>query len=352
MLYNKFKSLEDILKKGVCLSMKKIINNVDYAVEDMLEGMIKAYPNKIRKLDAGNIIVRKDAPIKDKVALVSGGGSGHEPAHGGYVGKGMLDAAVAGAVFTSPTPDQVFEAVKAVDGGRGVLLVIKNYSGDVMNFEMAKDMAEMEGIQVEAVVVNDDVAVEDSTYTTGRRGIAGTIFIHKIAGAKAEKGASLEEVKSVAEKVISNVKSMGVALTPCTVPAAAKPSFTLEENEMEIGIGIHGEPGTHREELKSADEITEHLVNKILDDIKIDKGEEVAIMVNGLGSTPLMELFIVSKKVHQMLEDKGIKVYETFVGEYMTSLEMAGCSVTLLKLDEELKELLDANADTPAMKVL
>ncbi|BDR67543.1 dihydroxyacetone kinase subunit DhaK [Clostridium tetani] len=352
MLYNKFKSLEDILKKGVCLSMKKIINNVDYAVEDMLEGMIKAYPNKIRKLDAGNIIVRKDAPIKDKVALVSGGGSGHEPAHGGYVGKGMLDAAVAGAVFTSPTPDQVFEAVKAVDGGRGVLLVIKNYSGDVMNFEMAKDMAEMEGIQVEAVVVNDDVAVEDSTYTTGRRGIAGTIFIHKIAGAKAEKGASLEEVKSVAEKVISNVKSMGVALTPCTVPAAAKPSFTLEENEMEIGIGIHGEPGTHREELKSADEITEHLVNKILDDIKIDKGEEVAIMVNGLGSTPLMELFIVNKKVHQMLEDKGIKVYETFVGEYMTSLEMAGCSVTLLKLDEELKELLDANADTPAMKVL
>lgn len=352
MLYNKFKGLEDILKKGVCLSMKKIINNVDYAVEDMLEGMIKAYPNKIRKLDAGNIIVRKDAPIKDKVALVSGGGSGHEPAHGGYVGKGMLDAAVAGAVFTSPTPDQVFEAVKAVDGGRGVLLVIKNYSGDVMNFEMAKDMAEMEGIQVEAVVVNDDVAVEDSTYTTGRRGIAGTIFIHKIAGAKAEKGASLEEVKSVAEKVISNVKSMGVALTPCTVPAAAKPSFTLEENEMEIGIGIHGEPGTHREELKSADEITEHLVNKILDDIKIDKGEEVAIMVNGLGSTPLMELFIVNKKVHQMLEDKGIKVYETFVGEYMTSLEMAGCSVTLLKLDEELKELLDANADTPAMKVL
>ncbi|KGI44214.1 dihydroxyacetone kinase subunit DhaK [Clostridium tetani] len=332
--------------------MKKIINNVDYAVEDMLEGMIKAYPNKIRKLDAGNIIVRKDAPIKDKVALVSGGGSGHEPAHGGYVGKGMLDAAVAGAVFTSPTPDQVFEAVKAVDGGRGVLLVIKNYSGDVMNFEMAKDMAEMEGIQVEAVVVNDDVAVEDSTYTTGRRGIAGTIFIHKIAGAKAEKGASLEEVKSVAEKVISNVKSMGVALTPCTVPAAAKPSFTLEENEMEIGIGIHGEPGTHREELKSAGEITEHLVNKILDDIKIDKGEEVAIMVNGLGSTPLMELFIVNKKVHQMLEDKGIKVYETFVGEYMTSLEMAGCSVTLLKLDEELKELLDANADTPAMKVL
>lgn len=332
--------------------MKKLINNVDHVVDDMLEGMIKAYPNKIKKLDIGNIIVRKDAPIKNKVALVSGGGSGHEPAHGGYVGKGMLDAAVAGSVFTSPTPDQVFEAVKAVDGGRGVLLVIKNYSGDVMNFEMAKDMAEMEGIKVEAVVVNDDVAVEDSTYTTGRRGIAGTIFIHKIAGAKAEMGASLEEVKKVAEKVILNVKSMGMALTPCIVPAAGKPSFTLKENEMEIGIGIHGEPGTHREELKSADEITEHLVNSVLDNIKIDKGEEVAVMVNGLGSTPLMELFIVNKKVHQMLEDKGIKIHETFVGEYMTSLEMAGFSVTLLKLDEELKELLDAAADTPAMKVL
>lgn len=332
--------------------MKKLINNVDHVVDDMLEGMIKAYPNKIKKLDIGNIIVRKDAPIKNKVALVSGGGSGHEPAHGGYVGKGMLDAAVAGSVFTSPTPDQVFEAVKAVDGGQGVLLVIKNYSGDVMNFEMAKDMAEMEGIKVEAVVVNDDVAVEDSTYTTGRRGIAGTIFIHKIAGAKAEMGASLEEVKKVAEKVILNVKSMGMALTPCIVPAAGKPSFTLKENEMEIGIGIHGEPGTHREELKSADEITEHLVNSVLDNIKIDKGEEVAVMVNGLGSTPLMELFIVNKKVHQMLEDKGIKIHETFVGEYMTSLEMAGFSVTLLKLDEELKELLDAAADTPAMKVL
>ncbi|MBE6043521.1 MULTISPECIES: dihydroxyacetone kinase subunit DhaK [Clostridium] len=332
--------------------MKKLINNVDYVVEDMLDGMVKAYSNKIRKLDVGNIVVRKESPIKNKVAIVSGGGSGHEPAHGGYVGKGMLDAAVAGAVFTSPTPDQVFEAIKAVDGGSGVLLVIKNYSGDVMNFEMAKDMAEMEGIQVESVIVNDDVAVEDSTYTTGRRGIAGTVFIHKIAGAKAETGASLEEVKAVAEKVISNVKSMGMALTPCIVPAAGKPSFTLAENEMEIGIGIHGEPGTHREELKSADDVTEHLVNKILDDITIEKGEEVAVMVNGLGSTPLMELFIVNKKVHEILENRGIKVYETFVGEYMTSLEMAGCSVTLLKLDEELKELLDATADTPAMKVL
>ncbi|MBU5483115.1 dihydroxyacetone kinase subunit DhaK [Clostridium sp. MSJ-11] len=330
--------------------MKKLINNVDYIVEEMLNGMVVAYPSYIRKLEEGNILVRKNSPIKDKVALVSGGGSGHEPAHGGFVGGGMLDAAVAGAVFTSPTPDQVYEGIKAVAGDKGVLLIIKNYSGDVMNFEMAKDMAEAEGIEVDYVVVNDDVAVENSTYTTGRRGIAGTIFVHKIAGALAEKGADLGEVKRIGEKVIENVRSMGMALTPCIVPAAGKPTFTLEENEMEIGMGIHGEPGTHKESLKSADEVTEHLVSKILEDMKLQKGDEVAIMVNGLGSTPLMELFIVNNKVDKILKEKEIKIYKTFVGEYMTSLEMAGCSVTLLKLDEELKELLDAPADTPAFK--
>ncbi|WP_027625886.1 dihydroxyacetone kinase subunit DhaK [Clostridium lundense] len=332
--------------------MKKLINDSEYVVEDMLKGMVAAYPQYIKKLEEGNIIVRKDAPIKDKVALVSGGGSGHEPSHGGYVGHGMLSAAVAGAVFTSPTPDQVYEAVKAVDGGKGVLLVIKNYSGDVMNFEMAKDMAEADGIMVDSVVVNDDVAVENSTYTTGRRGIAGTVFVHKIAGAKAETGATLQEVKAVAEKVIDNVRSMGMALTPCIVPAAGKPTFTIGENEMEIGMGIHGEPGTHREGLKSADEVTKHLVSKILDDINISKNEEVAIMVNGLGATPLMELYIVNKKVSEIFKEKGIKVYKTFVGEFMTSLEMAGCSVTVLKLDSELKELLDASADTPAFKII
>lgn len=332
--------------------MKKIINNVEDIVEDMLYGMIKAYPDKIRKLDIGNIIVRKDAPIKDKVALVSGGGSGHEPSHVGYVGKGMLDAAVAGPVFTSPTPDQIFEAVKAVDSGKGVLLIIKNYSGDVMNFQMAKDIAEIEGIQVESVIVNDDVAVEDSTYTTGRRGIAGTVFVHKIAGAKAELGASLKEVKCIAEKVILNTKSMGMAIFPCSIPQTGKYSFSLKEDEMEIGIGIHGEPGTHKEKLKSANEIAEHLVNKILDDMKIDKGEEVVAMVNGLGATPLMELFIINKQVHKTLEEKGIKIYKTFVGEYMTSLETAGCSVTLLRLDKELKELLNISADTIAIKVI
>lgn len=332
--------------------MKKIINDPNLVVDDMLKGMVAAHPNDIKKLDNADVLVRVDSPVDGKVALVSGGGSGHEPAHGGYVGKGMLDAAVAGAVFTSPTPDQVYEAIKAVDSGKGVLLVIKNYTGDVMNFEMAKDMAEMEGINVKTVIVNDDVAVENSTYTAGRRGIAGTVFIHKIAGAKAETGASLEEVTRVAEKVISNVKSMGMAISSCIVPAAGKPNFTLGETEMEIGMGIHGEPGTHREELKTADEITEHLMDKILKDIQLSSGEEVAVMVNGLSSTPLMELYIVNKRVNEILEEKGVKIHRTFVGEFMTSLEMAGFSVTILKLDSELKELLDAPANTPAFKVI
>lgn len=331
--------------------MKKLINNSNNVLEDMLKGIVYAHKEHLRKIDDFDVLVRKNAPVKGKVALVSGGGSGHEPAHGGYVGEGMLDAAVCGAVFTSPTPDQVFEGIKAVDGGEGVLLIIKNYSGDIMNFEMAKDMADMEGIKVEAVVVNDDVAVEDSLYTAGRRGIAGTVFVHKIAGAKAEKGASLEEVKKTAEKVIKNVRSMGMALTSCIVPEAGKANFTLAEDEVEIGMGIHGEPGTHREKISTADEITEQLVNRILEDMPIEKNEEVAVMVNGLSGTPLMELYIINKKVQEMLEDRGIKSYKTFVGEFMTSLEMAGCSVTLLKLDEELKELLDAKADTPALKV-
>ena len=330
--------------------MKKIINNPNYVVEEMLKGMVLAHPDYLRKLDNAEVLVRVNSPLEGKVALVSGGGSGHEPAHGGYVGYGMLDAAVAGAVFTSPTPDQIYEAIKAVDSGNGVLLVIKNYTGDVMNFEMAKEMAEMEGIKVSTVVVNDDVAVENSTYTAGRRGIAGTIFIHKIAGAKAEANGTLEEVTAVAEKVVSNVRSMGMALSSCIVPAAGKPNFTLGENEVEIGMGIHGEPGTHREELKSSDEITEHMLNKILTDMPLNEGEEVAVMVNGLASTPLMELYIVNKKVNEMLTSMGVKVHKTLVGEFMTSLEMAGFSISVLKLDEELKELLDAKADTPAFR--
>jgi dihydroxyacetone kinase-like protein len=332
--------------------MKKLINNPDFVVEDMLQGMIAAHPEYLKKIEVGNILIRKNSPIKGKVALVSGGGSGHEPAHAGYVGKGMLDAAVLGAVFTSPTPDMVYEAAKAADSGEGVLLIIKNYTGDIMNFDMAKELADMEGLKVECVVVNDDVAVENSTYTAGRRGIAGTVFVHKIAGAKAEQGASLEEVKAVAEKVVSNVRSMGMALSSCIVPAAGKPNFTLGENEVEIGMGIHGEPGTHREELKTAEEVAEHLVTKILEDIHLEKNSEVAVMVNGLSGTPLMELYIINKKVSELLDEKGIKVHKTFVGEFMTSLEMSGLSVTLLKLDDELKELLDAPADTPAFKMI
>jgi len=332
--------------------MKKLINNPEFVVEEMLEGIVMAHPDYVRKLENENVLVRKNSPISGKVALVSGGGSGHEPAHGGYVGMGMLDAAVAGAVFTSPTPDPIYEAVKAANGGCGVLLVVKNYTGDIMNFEMASEMAEMDGIKVESVVVNDDVAVENSLYTAGRRGIAGTVFVHKIAGAKAETGASLEEVKAVAEKVIANVRSMGMALTPCIVPAAGKPNFSLAEDEVEIGMGIHGEPGTHRETLKPVDEIVDHMLGKILTDMTLEAGAEVAVMVNGLASTPLMELYIINRKVHKILEEKGVKVYKTFVGEFMTSLEMAGFSVTLLKLDDELKVLLDAPADTPALKVL
>jgi len=331
--------------------MKKIINNPEFVVEEMLEGMSYAYPQYLRKLENANVVVRSN-PKQEKVALISGGGSGHEPSHGGYVGYGMLDGAVAGAVFTSPTPDQIFEAIKAVATPAGVLLIVKNYTGDVMNFDMAKDLAEMDGIKVESVVVNDDVAVKDSTWTVGRRGIAGTVFVHKIAGAKAEEGASLEEVKAVAEKVIANVRSMGMALTPCIVPAAGKPNFTLGENEMEIGMGIHGEPGTHRESLKSADEIVAHLMGKILDDMNLEEGSEVAVMVNGLGGTPLMELFIANRKVHKILAEKNVKIYKTYVGEFMTSIEMAGFSISVLKLDEELKSLLDAKADTPAFKQL
>jgi dihydroxyacetone kinase-like protein len=332
--------------------VKKLINDPGNVLNDMLKGIVAAHPEHLKKLDSANVLVRIDSPIKNKVALVSGGGSGHEPAHGGYVGKGMLDGAVAGEVFTSPTPDQVYEAIKAVDSGEGVLLVIKNYTGDVMNFDMAKEMAEMEGIKVESVVVNDDVAVENSTYTAGRRGIAGTVFVHKLAGAKAEQGASLDEVKNVAQKVIDNVRSMGMALTSCIVPAAGKANFTLAEDEMEIGMGIHGEPGTHRDSIKSADEITNHLMEKILSDMELNSGEEVAVMINGLSGTPLMELYIINNRTNEILKEKGIKIYKTFVGEYMTSLEMAGFSISILKLDEELKSLLDAPADTPAFKTI
>ena len=328
--------------------MKKLINAIDQVENQMVTGMAKAYPQYLRKLDCGNVVVRADKK-EGKVALISGGGSGHEPAHGGYVGTGMLDAAVAGAVFTSPTPDQIYEGIKAIATDKGVLMVIKNYTGDVMNFEMAREMAEMEGIKVDQVVVNDDVAVDNSLYTVGRRGVAGTVFVHKIAGALAETGADLEDVKQIAEDVIANVRTMGMAIRPCTVPAAGVPGFELGDDEMEVGIGIHGEPGTHRETLKSADEIVDMLLDKIRADIDYS-GSEVAVMINGSGATPLMELFILNNRVADVLAEKGIKVYRTFVGEYMTSLEMEGFSISLLRLNDRMKELLDAHADTPAFK--
>ena len=329
--------------------MKKLINAVDAVEEQMILGLVKSAPDKLRKLECGNVVVRAKKKSDDKVALVSGGGSGHEPAHGGFVGEGMLDCAVAGAVFTSPTPDKIFEGIKAVATEQGVLCIVKNYTGDVLNFEMAIDMAGDEDIKVDHVVVNDDVAVQDSLYTTGRRGVAGTILVHKIAGAKAETGATLEEIKAVAEKVIANVRTMGMAISPCTVPAAGKPGFELADDEIEIGIGIHGEPGTHRDKIASADEIAKTLLDKILADIDY-KGREVVVMVNGMGATPLMELYIINNFVQDYLKTAGVKVYDTMVGNYMTSIEMAGFSLTLLRLDDELKKLYDAPADTPALK--
>lgn len=328
--------------------MKKIMNNVDAVENEMVLGMVKAYPQYIKKLDCGNVVVRARKK-EGKVALISGGGSGHEPAHGGFVGEGMLDAAVAGPVFTSPTPDQIYEGIKAIATDKGVFMVVKNYTGDVMNFEMAAEMAEMDGIPVKYVVTNDDVAVQDSLYTVGRRGVAGTIFVHKIAGAKAEEGAELEAVQAVAQKVVDNVRTMGMAIKPCTVPAAGKPGFELSDDEMEVGIGIHGEPGTHREPLKKADEIVDMLLEKILADIDY-ADSEVAVLINGAGGTPLMELFIVNNHVSDVLAAKGIKVYKTFVGNYMTSIEMDGFSISLLRLDDEMKKLLDAKADTPVFK--
>ena len=325
--------------------MKKLINAVDQVENQMVAGMVKAYPQYLKKLDCGNVVVRAEKK-SGKVALISGGGSGHEPAHGGYVGTGMLDAAVAGAVFTSPTPDQIYEGIKEIATDKGVLMVIKNYTGDVMNFEMAREMAEMEGIKVDQVVVNDDVAVDGSLYTVGRRGVAGTVFVHKIAGALAESGAELEDVKKVAEDVIANVRSMGMAIRPCTVPASGVPGFELKDDEMEVGIGIHGEPGTHRETLKPADEVVDMLLEKILADIDYS-GSEVAVMINGSGATPLMELFILNNRVADVLAEKGIKVYKALVGPFACSMDMAGMSVTLMKLDDELKELMDAPCDTP-----
>lgn len=328
--------------------MKKIINHPNNVVSEALQGLAKAYP-ELKYTENLEVISRKEK--KKKVGLVSGGGAGHEPAHAGYVGKGMLDAAVAGNVFSSPSPDRIVKGIEEANSGEGVLLIIKNYSGDIMNFGMAKEMAEMDDIRVESVVVKDDVAVPDSTYSTGRRGIAGTVFVHKIAGAKAESGASLDEVKAAAEKAIANIRSMGMAMSSCILPAVGKPGFILGDNEIEIGMGIHGEPGVERTNVKTAAEVAEILLSKVLEDYDFSNSE-VALLVNGLGSTPLMELYILNNEVEKILASKGIKIHKALVGNYMTSLEMAGCSLTLMKLDDELKGLLDAPCSTPALTII
>ncbi len=330
--------------------MKKLINDPNNAVPEMLEGFAVAYPGHVRLLDGHNVVVRKDSPIKGKVALVSGGGSGHEPAHAGYVGRGMLDAACAGDVFTSPNVEQILAAIRHVNGGSGVLLIIKNYTGDVLNFEMAMELAVDEGIPVDRVIVNDDVSVDDSARTAGRRGIAGTIFIHKIAGARAEGGGSLDEVKNSAELAMKNLRSMGMALSPCTVPAAGKPTFTLADDEMEIGMGIHGEPGVRRTKILTADEVARALFENIAADLSLNRGDEVALMTNGLGATPVMELYIMHRAATALLRERGVGIFAGYVGEFMTSLEMGGCSLTVLRLNDELKSLLSAPSDAPAFK--
>ena len=329
--------------------MKKIINNPTDVVSEALMGMQAAYPDKLVYTPKMEVISRKEKKT-DKVAVISGGGAGHEPLHAGFVGKGMLDAAISGNVFSSPSPDRIGSAIEQVSCGKGVLMVIKNYSGDIMNFGLSADLAEMDDIEVAQVVVKDDVAVPDREEGTGRRGIAGTVFVHKIAGAKAEQGASLAEVNEAAEKAVRNIRTMGVAMTPCTLPAVGKPGFQIADDEIEIGMGIHGEQGVETTKIKTAKEIAEILVGRILADYDYT-GSEVAVLVNGLGGTPLMELYILNMEVQKLLKEKDIKAYRTFVGNYCTAIDMTGASVTLMKLDDELKELLDAPCDTPALKI-
>ncbi len=334
----------------VTTRLKKLINTPETEVKDALAGMAAAHADLIRVEYDPNVIIRKDAPKKGKVGLVSGGGSGHEPMHGGYVGRGMLDAACPGAVFTSPTPDQMARATKAVDGGAGVLHIVKNYTGDIMNFEMAAELARGEGGRVSAVVTNDDVAVQDSLYTAGRRGVGVTVLLEKIVGGAAEAGYDLEKCTELAKRVNANGRSMGMALTSCIVPAAGKPTFDIADDEMELGIGIHGEPGRERTKLKPANEIAEILTSTVVKDLPFKRGDEVLAFVNGMGGTPLLELYVVYNAVHQYLTKEGIKVTRSLVGSYITSLEMAGCSVTLLKLDAETTKFWDAPVHTPALR--
>lgn len=331
--------------------MKKLINEPGDVVSEALRGMAAAHPDRLRVDHENRIVYRKDAPRPGKVGLISGGGSGHEPMHGGFVGLGMLDAACAGEVFTSPVPDQMMAATKEVDAGAGVLHIVKNYTGDVMNFEMAAELAAADaGTEVLSVVTNDDVAVQDSLYTAGRRGVGVTVLLEKIVGAAAEEGQPLQQVADLAKKVNDNGRSMGMALTSCTVPAAGKPTFDLADNEMEVGIGIHGEPGRQRLPLAPARDIAAMLVDPVVSDLPYQQGDSVIAFMNGMGGTPLIELYLMYNEVAQLLDRAGITVARSLVGNYITSLEMAGCSVTLLKVDDELVRLWDAPVNTPGLR--
>ena len=330
--------------------MKKIINDPTTVTSEALQGMAEAHADLITVQLEPAFIARADAPIAGKVALVSGGGSGHEPLHGGFVGEGMLAAAVPGPVFTSPTPDQVIAATQAVDGGAGVLLIVKNYTGDVLNFETAAELAEAEGIDVATVVIADDVAVKDSTWTAGRRGVGGTVLVEKIAGGAAARGDDLAAVTAIAERVSSQVRSMGMALTPCTVPHSGEPSFTLADDEMEMGVGIHGEPGRERVKLTSADEIVATLLGSIVEDLPFASGDSTLLFVNGMGGTPSIELYLAYHSARKYLAERGIEVTRSLVGNYITSLEMQGMSITLLKLDDEMTQLWDAPVHTVALR--
>lgn len=330
--------------------MKKLINIPENVVKEALAGMAAAHSDAVQVFYNPNYIIRADAPVKGKVAVISGGGSGHEPLHGGFVGQGMLDAACPGDIFTSPTPDQMEAATKAVDGGAGVLHIVKNYTGDVMNFEMAAELCRDAGITVESVVIDDDVAVKDSLYTAGRRGVGTTVLVEKICGAAAAQGQNLQQVADLCRKVNANGRSMGIALTSCATPAAGKPTFDLGGDEMEIGIGIHGEPGRQRMEMKTAKEIAAMMMDAIVTDLPYKAGDQVIAMINGMGGTPLIELYIVFHEVATVCKARGITIARSLVGNYITSLEMQGCSITLLKADADLFALWDAPVHTPALR--
>ena len=327
--------------------MQKILNDPNDYVSEMLDGLLRAHPEQLAHAEDVHAIVRADAPVLGKVALATGGGSGHLPVFLGYVGAGLLDGCAVGDVFQSPSAEQMLEVTRRIDGGKGVLYIYGNYGGDVMNFDMAAEMADLEGIRVETVLVRDDVASAPPSEADRRRGVAGMVYAFKLAGAKADAGGDLEEVAAIARKTLDNARTIGVALSPCTVPQAGRPTFTIGEDEMEIGMGIHGEPGMKREQLQSADDITARMMEALLDDLAPSDGDTVTIMLNSLGATPLEELYIMFRKAHEILAARGLQIYRPYIGRFATSMEMAGASITLLRLDDELKALLDAPAHSP-----